>query len=116
MFNQECPNAIDAKQIEREEDDGDQSDDGRVLDLVRGRPGNAAHLRARVAQKLPSSRQETWCRSCASPVTATAIAAARRQRAALYFPGRLATGRFRRLGACLLSLGFEFFFAHANFA
>ena len=52
VINQKCPYAIDGKQINREEDNGDQSDQRRVPHHHERRPRNPAHFAAGVAQKL----------------------------------------------------------------
>ncbi len=61
MLNQERPNPIDAKQVKREENNRDQSNDCRVLYFIRRRPRDATHFRARVTQELRGSSKEARC-------------------------------------------------------
>src|ERR1051325_11318090 len=60
MFNQERPYSIDAEQIERKENHGDQSNDGRIFDFVGRGPRDAAHLSARVTQKMRGATDEAF--------------------------------------------------------
>ena len=107
MINQVCPNPVDAEQVQREENYRDQSDDRRVLNFVGRRPRHAAHLGARVPNKLPGSREEP---RRGGPL----FGARRRGRRTPFRFKRFAAGNFRHVDAGRFSFEFAFFFAHGN--
>src|SRR5687767_11724062 len=110
VINQECPDAVDGKQINREEDDRYQSDQRRVPYHHERRPRNAAHLATGVAEKLGRPLKETRARAGKStlasrPSSFSALAkcgCARAWRTDRFFDGRVACRR--RLGHPLFVL------------
>src|ERR1051325_9846075 len=85
MINQVCPNPVDAEQIEREENYGNQRDNRRVLHLVRRGPRDTPHLGAGVPNKLPQASKESRRRRA---LFSAATAATRRQSSARCLLGR----------------------------
>jgi hypothetical protein len=78
------------------------------LTSLAGRPRDAAHLGARVSNKLPGSREESR--------RGGPLLGARRRRASrsVSLFKRFAAGNFRHVDAGRFSFEFAFFFAHGN--
>src|SRR5436190_8021438 len=114
MIDQESPDSIDTKEIEREKDDRYQRNDRCVLYFVQCRPRDAPHLAARIAQELARARNKSRGGRRAARTPPAAVAATRGQHSALGLLWRRAARCFRHLLARRLTLEFEFVVAHAN--
>src|SRR6267378_2561149 len=74
LQQQERPHTIHQEQIDREEDNGDERDDCRILDLFGRRPRHALHFSAHVAQKLRHAAKWTNSWPAQSPLAARTLA------------------------------------------